>query len=90
MIYEFPDPSVSLRQGDIFVWSCISWGRTEEHNRSVGGHEDSFHLQWMACDMVFDAVLDSMKATKMAQRYKLSVKRNGDKTLHFQALYPED
>lgn len=39
-----------------FLFSCTSWGRTPTHNASLTGQaEDSKHLEWVACDVVFDA-----------------------------------
>lgn len=34
--------------------SVSSWGRTEKHNREVGGVDGSDHLLWIGCDVVLD------------------------------------
>jgi len=33
--------------------SITSWGRSESHNRLVGGHPDSRHRLWLAWDLEF-------------------------------------
>jgi hypothetical protein len=70
--------------------SCISWGRSVSHNLSVGGHDDSFHLTWLAADLVFDDREYAEQALKHAERQGLWCKWNGDLTLHIQALHPAD
>jgi hypothetical protein len=37
-----------------FPCSVTSWGRTVAHNKAVGGVADSYHLQWLAVDIVYD------------------------------------
>ena len=34
--------------------SVSSWGRTEKHNKDVGGVPNSYHLLWASCDVVLD------------------------------------
>lgn len=34
--------------------SITSWGRSEKHNRMVGGAANSKHLVWLAVDVVLD------------------------------------
>lgn len=68
--------------------SVISWGRSVQHNDDVGGVDDSLHIMWLAADTVFDTVNDSVQAAQLANRVGLFWKRNGDKTLHIQALKP--
>lgn len=34
--------------------SVTSWGRTGLHNHQVGGVEGSFHVVWLAADVVYD------------------------------------
>ncbi len=34
--------------------SVTSWGRSAAHNKAVGGRDDSQHLGWTACDVVWD------------------------------------
>ena len=36
--------------------SVTSWGRTRNRNTAVGGVEDSYHILWLGCDVVFDGV----------------------------------
>lgn len=69
--------------------SVISWGRTLKRNQAVRGHENSCHLYWLACDMVFDTREGAERATRMAPRLGISWKWNGDLTIHFQALPPQ-
>jgi uncharacterized surface protein with fasciclin (FAS1) repeats len=38
-----------------YAMSVTSWGRTEAHNKAVGGVADSQHLKWLAVDVVLDA-----------------------------------
>jgi len=38
-------------------FSVTSWGRTTKHNEDVGGVPDSYHLLWMAIDIIFDTPL---------------------------------
>ena len=78
--------SVRARYGG----SIISWGRSEKHNKEVGGHEDSFHLIGLAVDIFFDTQKGIQQATKLFRRLGLWTKKNGDLTLHVQALHPED
>ena len=39
-----------------FGGSVTSWGRTEAHNRAVGGVAGSPHTWWVGADIVWDAV----------------------------------
>lgn len=68
--------------------SVISWGRSKARNTRVGGHEDSFHLMWLATDVVFDKVEDVPRARKFYKRMGLHVKKNGTQTLHVQVVPP--
>lgn len=68
--------------------SCISWGRSAKRNAAVDGHADSFHLTWLAADVVFDDEAGKEGCWKFWNRNGLSVKENGDLTLHVQALKP--
>ncbi len=34
--------------------SVTSWGRTPLHNHMIGGVEGSFHVIWLAADVVYD------------------------------------
>ncbi len=34
--------------------SVTSFGRTPKHNREVGGLDESYHLSWLAADVVYD------------------------------------
>jgi len=68
--------------------SVISWGRSEKRNKIVGGHADSFHMSWLATDIVFDSEDDMAAARKFYQRMGLHTKKNGPKTLHVQVVPP--
>jgi len=37
-------------------FSVISGKRTGFHNTEIGGHQDSFHLYWLAVDCQFDLI----------------------------------
>jgi hypothetical protein len=50
--------SLVLALKDKFAFSVTSWGRTESHNRAVGGVATSPHLRWMAVDVVVDPGVD--------------------------------
>lgn len=45
--------------------SITSWGRTAAHNKKVGGVINSFHVRWMAVDVVYDK-RPSLEAAKEA------------------------
>jgi hypothetical protein len=60
--------------------SCISWGRSVQHNHDEGGHENSFHLSWLAADVFFDTIDESKQAERFYKRMGLWVKRNGAQT----------
>lgn len=34
--------------------SVSSWGRTQKHNKEVGGVEKSIHLLWLGADVILD------------------------------------
>lgn len=48
--------------------SVSSWGRTSQHNDAVGGHPQSFHLDWLAWDVVYDEPLP-VETRKRAARH---------------------
>ncbi len=75
--------------GKTYNGSVISWGRSKARNKTVGGHPDSFHLTWLAADVVFHTRQEFARAARLGRRLGLHVKRNGALTLHFQALPPE-
>lgn len=77
--------------GQRYGGSCISWGRSEKHNSAIvpPGHEDSFHMLWLAADLLFDTRRQCALAERFYKRSGLSVKKNGEKTLHVQALAPQ-
>ncbi len=68
--------------------SVISWGRSEKRNKAVGGHVRSFHMLWLAADIVFDTVKGMTDARAHLQRMGLHTKENGKKTLHVQVVPP--
>jgi hypothetical protein len=58
--------------------SVTSYGRTTLRNMTVGGGDTSYHLQWLAADVVYDA--PAVKATKdrIARRFGLEVVEESD------------
>lgn len=76
--------------GMTYGGTCISWGRSTEHNLDVGGHADSFHLCWLAADVTFDERSEAVLAKRHAERQGLWCKENGAQTLHIQALHPPE
>jgi len=36
--------------------SVSSWGRTVQHNKDVGGVDNSYHQLWLGCDVVLDVM----------------------------------
>jgi len=69
--------------------SSISGGRSLKRNTLVGGHPDSFHMLWLANDLVFDTTDGMDRAEKFYRRMGLHTKRNGVRTLHIQVVSPE-
>lgn len=51
--------------------SVTSWGRSEKRNVAVGGHLKSQHMDWSACDIVWDA--NARPPTPTLQMYCKSV-----------------
>lgn len=58
--------------------SVTSWGRTEKHNRAVGGVANSRHLEWLAADVVYDAPLPLEKRQALARQAGLTLIVEGD------------
>jgi len=61
--------------------SVTSYGRTAKHNVDVGSvHQDSYHVQWLAADVVYDDDPKPVKALrdKVAGRFGLEVVDEGD------------
>ena len=69
--------------------SSISGGRSQKRNSKLGGHPDSFHMLWLAADLVFDTVDGKDKAATYYRRMGLHTKPNGTHTLHIQVVPPE-
>ena len=85
----FTDFADIVRTGGMrYSGSVISWGRSKKRNEIVGGHIDSFHLSWLATDIVFDSKDDMADAAKFYKRMSLHIKKNGPKTLHVQVVPP--
>lgn len=85
----FTDFADIVRTGGMrYNGSVISWGRSKKRNKLVGGHEDSFHLSWLATDIVFDTEADMVGARKFYGRMSLHTKKNGPTTLHVQVVPP--
>lgn len=58
--------------------SVTSYGRTEKHNRAVGGVPTSLHLRWLAADVVYDEPVARERADQAAAFFGLQVLREGD------------
>ena len=58
--------------------SVTSWGRTAQRNAAVGGHENSWHLVFLAADVVYDVPVPEDKARLLAGRHGLRLVREGD------------
>jgi hypothetical protein len=67
----------------------LGWGRNIAHNVHVGGHPDSFHLAWLADDVVFPTRKATNEAARFYRRMGLHVRRNGRQTLHLQPVAPD-
>lgn len=65
--------------------SISSWGRTEAHNRKVGGVPGSAHRFWVGADVIYDALPAVDPATEYAARLGLKLIREGDHD-HLQPL----
>lgn len=50
-----------LQLKDEFAISCTGWGRTPARNKAVGGLPESWHLDWLAVDIVRDRGVDKAK-----------------------------
>ena len=72
-----------------FGGSAISWGRSELRNEKVGGHDRSLHITWEAVDVVFDTFEGMRMACTYARRAGIHMKKNGEKTMHYQIVAPE-
>ena len=82
--------SVIAAGGMRYEGSIISWGRSKKRNATLpGAHPDSFHMLWLATDIVFDEVKGMTRARKYYRRMGLHVKKNGVQTLHVQVVAPE-
>jgi hypothetical protein len=64
--------------------SVTSWGRTEVHNRAVGGVPNSLHVRWLAVDVVYDAPPELDVASDLASSLGLRLVRESDHD-HLQA-----
>lgn len=65
--------------------SVSSWGRTEKHNRDVGGVPDSYHRLWMGCDVVLDQMVQNPRFEADAKKLGLDAILEGDH-YHLQPL----
>ena len=68
--------------------SISSWGRTEKHNKNVGGVDNSYHLLWMGCDVVLDDMIQNPAFEVDAGELGLKAILEGDH-YHLQPLKPE-
>lgn len=64
--------------------SVTSWGRTVAHNKAVRGVANSFHLRWLAVDVVYDKKPSLKEATTLAASQGLLLIREKDHD-HLQA-----
>lgn len=67
--------------------SVISWGRTRKRQgllkaQGLKPHPDSFHLLWLAADIVFDDAEGADGAERYYERQGLQVVRKSPDTLH--------
>ena len=87
----FGDFADIVRTGGMrYNGSVISWGRSPTRNKAVGGHENSFHMMWLAADLVFDDLDGIVECREFYKRMDLSTKLNGEfgLTLHVQVVAP--
>lgn len=60
--------------------SVTSWGRSEKHNRAVGGKPLSGHRLFLGVDMVFDTPAGKVRAAELAKKLGLTATDEGDHT----------
>ena len=53
--------------------SVSSYGRTVKHNIAVDGHPFSYHLVWLAADVVYDSEIPLGFREQMAKKFGLEV-----------------
>ena len=60
--------------------SVSSWGRSAERNAEVGGHTHSYHLIWLAADVVYAPNPRPAQAAARRRAAQLGIKliREGD------------
>jgi hypothetical protein len=58
--------------------SLSSWGRTERHNKAVGGVDNSYHLMWMGVDVVLDVPGKNIYFEEDAEKFCLKAIWEGD------------
>lgn len=68
-----------------FAFSVTSWIRTVEHNRQVGGADESLHLCGLGLDIVLDNPADTESFVKRANRLGLKALNEGDH-IHLQPV----
>jgi len=59
-------------------FSVTSWGRTDKHNKAVGGVDGSNHLFWLGMDVVLDEMKKNIEFEKDADRLGLVAIFEGD------------
>lgn len=57
----------------IVPFSVTSWGRTAQRNKAVGGVANSWHLDYMAVDVVLDDVSDLNRLRQYCAALSLEV-----------------
>lgn len=58
--------------------SVTSYGRTLFRNQTVGGSAESYHLQWLAADVVYDERPVKATRDRIARRFGLEVVEESD------------
>ena len=61
-----------------FRFSVTSWGRSPARNLAVGGHVNSYHMLFLAVDIILDAGEDKVIFISDAKRLGLSALDEGD------------
>ena len=68
-----------------FPFSISGGKRTTKRNNHVGGHPQSYHLCWLAWDLVLDHPLDTAAFIERANRLGIKALDEGDH-IHCQPL----
>lgn len=82
-IFDFVHVLILL--GLRFRYSVTSWGRSPARNHAVGGHPNSYHMLFLAADVVLDAGESKVDFISDAKRLGLKALDEGDH-IHLQPL----